>query len=86
LTRISQVAEQHNSPPTDSSPLAPGSGPPIIFKLTQYRLSEQPGAFLNKRDYLSKAGLARKTSRSVPLCIAMHSLGNAYAAYQRFHG
>jgi membrane protease YdiL (CAAX protease family) len=31
-------------------------------------------------------GLARKTSRSVPLCIAMHSLGNAYAAYQRFHG
>jgi hypothetical protein len=31
-------------------------------------------------------GLARKTSRSVPLCILMHVLGNAYAAYQRFHG
>jgi membrane protease YdiL (CAAX protease family) len=31
-------------------------------------------------------GLARKTSRSVPLCILMHALGNAYAAYQRFHG
>ena len=31
-------------------------------------------------------GVARKTSRSVLLCILMHALGNAYAAYQRFHG
>jgi membrane protease YdiL (CAAX protease family) len=31
-------------------------------------------------------GLARKSSRSVPLCILMHALGNGYAAYQRFHG
>jgi membrane protease YdiL (CAAX protease family) len=31
-------------------------------------------------------GLARKTARSVPLCILMHALGNAYAAYLRFHG
>jgi uncharacterized protein len=31
-------------------------------------------------------GLARKAARSVPLCILMHALGNAYAAYLRFHG
>jgi len=31
-------------------------------------------------------GLARKSSRSLYLCIIMHAIGNAYAAYQRIHG